>query len=65
MVSLKSFVLVSKEELDHLLFEFVNHGKIHCNEKLGTLKILENLNKVFGFLARAGLCVICFDQHCI
>ena len=55
----------SKEELDHLLFEFVNHGKIHCNEKLGTLKILENLNKVFGFLARAGLCVICFDQHCI
>ena len=38
----------SKDELNHLV-NFLYDGKIHCGEELDSLKILENLNKIFGF----------------
>ena len=38
----------SKEELN-VLIEFLNHGRIHFSKKSDALKILENLNKIFGF----------------
>ena len=38
----------SKEELGHLI-NFINEGKIKCNERIDSLKIIENLNKILGF----------------
>ena len=38
----------SKEELNSLI-EFLNHGRIYCSKRMDALKILENLNKMFGF----------------
>jgi len=38
----------SKEELKHMV-NFLYDGEIHCEEEFDSLKILENLNKIFGF----------------
>ena len=39
----------SKDELSHLV-NFLYDGEIHCaEEEFDSLKILENLNKIFGF----------------
>ena len=38
----------SKEELRHLV-NFLYDGEIHCEEESDSLKIIENLEKIFGF----------------
>ena len=38
----------SKEELCHIM-NFLNEGKIKCNKKIDSLKIIENLNKILGY----------------
>ena len=38
----------SKEELGHLM-NFLNEGKIKCNKKIDSLKIIDNLNKILGY----------------
>ena len=38
----------SKEELGHLV-NFLYDGEIHCKEESESLKIIENLQKIFGF----------------
>ena len=38
----------SKEELGHLM-KFLKEGKIKCNKKIDSLKIIENLNKILGY----------------
>ena len=43
------FCPCSKDELSHLV-NFLYDGEIHCaREEFDSLKILENLNKIFGF----------------
>ena len=42
------FCPCSKDELNHLV-NFLYDGEIHCEEEFDSLKILENLNKIFGF----------------
>ena len=44
----------SKEELSHLV-NFLYDGEIHCKEESETLKIIENLQKIFGFQRNLGL----------
>ena len=44
----------SKEELGHLV-NFLYDGEIHCKEESETLKIIENLQKIFGFQRNLGL----------
>ena len=39
---------LSKDELEHLVF-FLYTGKINFNNKCDSLKIIENLDKVFGY----------------
>ena len=43
----------SKEELGRLV-EFLYHGKIICDRKNGSFRILENLIKIFGFPSNIG-----------
>ena len=38
----------SKEELGHLI-NFLHDGKIECEKKIDSLKIIENLNKILGY----------------
>ena len=38
----------SKEELKHLV-NFLYDGEIHCENKFDSLKVIENLQKIFGF----------------
>ena len=42
------FCPCSKGELGHLV-NFLYDGEIHCEQEFDSLKILENLNKIFGF----------------
>ena len=46
--TIEVFCPCSKDELNHLV-NFLYDGEIHCEEEFDSLKILENLNKVFGF----------------
>jgi hypothetical protein len=46
--TMEVFCPCSKNELKHLV-NFLYDGEIHCEEEFDSLKILENLNKVFGF----------------
>ena len=39
----------SKEELNHLV-NFLYDGEIHCKKESDSLKVIENLQKIFGFL---------------
>ena len=42
------FCPCSKDELNHLV-NFLYDGEIHCQEEFDSLKVLENLNIIFGF----------------
>ena len=42
------FCPCSKDELNHLV-NFLYDGEIHCEEEFDSLKVLENLNIIFGF----------------
>ena len=42
------FCPCSKDEQNHLV-NFLYNGEIHCEVEFDSLKILENLNKIFGF----------------
>ena len=46
--TLEVFCPCSTDELSHLV-KFLYDGEIHCEEEFDSLKILENLNKIFGF----------------
>ena len=46
--TIEVFCPCSKDELNHLV-NFLYDGEIHCEEEFDSLKILENLNKIFGF----------------
>ena len=46
--TIEVFCPCSKYELNHLV-NFLYDGEIQCEEEFDSLKILENLNKVFGF----------------
>jgi len=46
--TMEVFCPCSKDELNHLV-NFLYDGEIHCEEEFDSLKILENLNKIFGF----------------
>ena len=49
----------SKDELNHLV-NFLYDGEIHCaQEEFDSLKILENLSKIFGFDEN-----LCFQNYC-
>ena len=37
-----------KEDLNHLV-HFLYDGEIHCNEEFDSIRILDNLTKIFGF----------------
>jgi hypothetical protein len=37
-----------KEDLNHLV-HFLYDGEIHCNEEFDTIRVLDNLTKIFGF----------------
>ena len=46
--TIEVFCSCSKDELNHLV-NFLYDGEIHCEEVFDSLKILKNLNKIFGF----------------
>ena len=46
--TIEVFCPCTKDELNHLV-NFLYDGEIHCEEEFDSLKILENLNKIFGF----------------
>ena len=46
--SIEVFCPCSKEELSHLV-NFLYDGEIHCEIESDSLKIIENLQKIFGF----------------
>ena len=46
--TIEVFCPCSKDELSHLV-NFLYDGEIHCEQEFDSLKILENLNKIFGF----------------
>jgi hypothetical protein len=46
--TIEVFCPCSEDELNHLV-NFLYDGEIHCEEEFDSLKILENLNKIFGF----------------
>ena len=53
------FCPCSKDELRHLV-NFLYDGEIHCaEEELDSLKILENISKIFGFDEN-----LSFQNHC-
>ena len=52
--SIEVFCPCSKEELSHLV-NFLYDGEIHCKEESESLKIIENLQKIFGFHRNLGL----------
>ena len=45
----------SKEELNHLV-NFLYDGEIHCENESDSLKVIENLQKIFGFPRNLDLC---------
>mgnify|MGYP001317327713 FL=1 len=46
--TIEVFCPCSKDELNHLV-NFLYDGEIHCEEEFDSLKVLENLNIIFGF----------------
>ena len=46
--TIEVFCPCSKEELSHLV-NFLYDGEIHCEIESDSLKIIENLQKIFGF----------------
>ena len=42
-----------KEDLSHLV-HFLYDGEIHCNEEFDSIRILDNLTKIFGFPKNLG-----------